>query len=562
LKTRIIETGSGSRSAAGERTGGERIRREAIHALLQFRSAPGPDQVRQLQARGIRVLQYVPENAFLVYMPADFPLDDLGVVWAGPLNPSDKISPELSTKTGKPVLVEFHPDVSTIAARWILLRNGLELQEHPDLPPNHLLARIRPGDLERLTAEDEVAYIFPASTDLATGRPVRPCVSALTGVGGTAQFVPVVGDGWDGPGLGTVSLRYVFSRVTDRLPADAAKSEILRALNTWSKYVKVTFVSGADPNAARTLNIFFASRAHGDAYPFDGPGGILAHTFYPAPPNPEPIAGDMHLDADELWKMGADVDLFSVALHEAGHALGLGHSDTPGTVMYPYYSMTADLTDPDIAAVRQLYAAQNGAVPAVNPGLRPQPPPPAALSIAVSTAPAPVTADRFAFSGTVSGGVGPFRVTWSAGNTAGTATGSAVWKATVPLSPGLNQILFQATDSKQSAASRLVTVTRADQQTKPASRDTTAPSLTIMSPSSSAVSTSAKTIVLTGTASDNVAVAMVTWSTATGGSGTASGTTRWQTPSIPLLTGLNTIVIKASDAAGNISWRTVVVTRR
>ncbi len=46
------------------------------------------------------------------------------------------------------------------------------------------------------------------------------------------------------------------------------------------------------------------ARSHGDAYPFDGPGAVLAHTFYPAAPNPEPMAGDMHLDDDEGWRVG------------------------------------------------------------------------------------------------------------------------------------------------------------------------------------------------------------------------------------------------------------------
>ena len=35
-------------------------------------------------------------------------------------------------------------------------------------------------------------------------------------------------------------------------------------------------------------------------------GGVLAHTFYPAAPNPEPIAGDMHLDNDENWNAGRE----------------------------------------------------------------------------------------------------------------------------------------------------------------------------------------------------------------------------------------------------------------
>jgi hypothetical protein len=33
----------------------------------------------------------------------------------------------------------------------------------------------------------------------------------------------------------------------------------------------------------------------------------------------------MHFDADEAWENPQKIDLYSVALHEAGHALGLGH---------------------------------------------------------------------------------------------------------------------------------------------------------------------------------------------------------------------------------------------
>jgi len=42
--------------------------------------------------------------------------------------------------------------------------------------------------------------------------------------------------------------------------------------------------------------------------------------------NREPIAGEMPLDKDETGKIGAKRGPVSIALHETGHALGLGHS--------------------------------------------------------------------------------------------------------------------------------------------------------------------------------------------------------------------------------------------
>jgi hypothetical protein len=86
--------------------------------------------------------------------------------------------------------------------------------------------------------------------------------------------------------------------------------------------------------------------------------------------------------------------------------------------------------------------------------------------------------------------------------------------------------------------------------------------LTITSPGTSIVSTGADSITVRGHASDSLGVTVVKWTTNSGATGTALGTTDWTAGPIPLLTGYNTITIKAYDAAGNIAWRVISVNRQ
>ena len=74
-------------------------------------------------------------------------------------------------------------------------------------------------------------------------------------------------------------------------------------------------------------NIFYC-RSHGDNEPFDGPGGVLAHTYYPL------HGGDVHMDNEEDWVVqpsfwSGGTHLRLVSAHEIGHALGLPHSRWP-----------------------------------------------------------------------------------------------------------------------------------------------------------------------------------------------------------------------------------------
>jgi len=92
------------------------------------------------------------------------------------------------------------------------------------------------------------------------------------------------------------------------------------------------------------------------------------------------------------------------------------------------------------------------------------------------------------------------------------------------------------------------------------SGDSTAPVVTITSPTSATTySMTSTSVTLGGTASDNVGVTQVSWTNDRGGSGTASGTTNWNA-SVALQNGVNVLTVTARDAAGNTMTAALTVT--
>jgi hypothetical protein len=420
-------------------------------------------------------------------------LEGLGVTWFGTMDPADKISPMVTVQPASAYLVIFHPDTNMSGNLELVQNQGFTAIENANLLTGQLLVSGPLSGLPALAELDQVAYILPASAGLQDGDAIVGCAGALTQAGPAAQYVQA-DSGWSKDANGQVTLTYFFDSMTPKVDETLVRSEIARAFAEWASYANINIAPATQPALARSIDILFARYAHGDAYPFDGPGGVLAHTFYPTPNNSEPVAGDMHLNADESWNVGGTisgtVDIYSVALHETGHALGLGHSDNPTAVMYPYYSLQTGLSADDIAGIQALYGARS----------------------ATGTTPSPGTGTTG--GGSNSGG--------GAGTTSGTGTGTGTGGASPP--------------------------------------DTVSPTLKIVSPSSSIVSAYSDTITISGTAADNIEVSSVKWTTSTGGTGVATGTTSWSAV-ISLFVGTNTVTVLAYDAAGNSTWRAITVVR-
>ncbi len=133
------------------------------------------------------------------------------------------------------------------------------------------------------------------------------------------------------------------------------------ALRAWSDVADLTFEEVPRSHEA-DIRVRFTEGVHGDGYPFDGPGRVLAHAFFPQGGR-EGLPGDIHFDVSEAWTVGSMdpiVDLIHIAIHELGHALGLGHSDKGGAIMYPIYVAGRTFTrlhDDDDEGITSLYGA-------------------------------------------------------------------------------------------------------------------------------------------------------------------------------------------------------------
>ena len=178
----------------------------------------------------------------------------------------------------------------------------------------------------------------------------------------TISFVP------DGTVLGTNNGAPVYSNLFAKLNAHGGwttatwEDQILKAAQTWAQLANINFDVVSDSGASTGAgNYQQGDPQFGDIRigGFNFGNSNLAMAFLPPSVNNYSLAGDINFNTGSTWNVSSTYDLYTVAVHEIGHALGLDHSTAGSAEMYPTYNgLKGGLTGDDINGIQATYGAR------------------------------------------------------------------------------------------------------------------------------------------------------------------------------------------------------------
>jgi hypothetical protein len=178
----------------------------------------------------------------------------------------------------------------------------------------------------------------------------------------TISFVP------DGTVVSTSGTSYVTSNLFATFNAKfgsaaAWQNIILKAAQSWAQQTNINFAVVPDDGSSSGAGSYQqGDPAKGDIRisGFNFNNTNLATAYMPPPANNYSVAGDIKFNTGQYFNNGSTYDLFSVAAHEIGHALGLYHTTTTSAVMYSAYNGVKNaLNADDIAGIRAIYSNGN-----------------------------------------------------------------------------------------------------------------------------------------------------------------------------------------------------------